>query len=62
MPAITWVMRLFGAEEQKVQEFIKRVQSAKDDGLVSVEAHDEFAKQDEKLKGGGNGSEVKTTD
>ncbi len=49
-PVVLWLLDLFKADKAKREAFIKFVQSAKDDGIISVEAKDEFARQDAALK------------
>jgi hypothetical protein len=48
-PIITWIMGKFGMSKQSQEAFINKVQSAKDDGLVSVQQRDEFERQDAEL-------------
>lgn len=47
---IGWLLDKYNASEETKKRFMELVQSAKDDGLISVSAKDEFAKQKEKLK------------
>lgn len=49
-PVVTWILDKFAVSQAKREQFIKFVQSAKDDGIIAVEAKDEFAQQDAKLK------------
>jgi hypothetical protein len=49
VPIITWVMGKLKLSKESQEAFIKKVQSAKDDGLVAIQGRDEFRKQDEEL-------------
>jgi hypothetical protein len=47
---ISFFLDRYKASEETKRRFIALVQSAKDDGLIAVQAKDEFERQKEKLK------------
>ena len=50
MPVILWILDKFRVSKETKEAFIKKVQSAKDDGQVAIQQRDEFKRQDEELK------------
>lgn len=46
---IGWILNRYNANEETKKAFHALVQSAKNDGLIAVQAKDEFAKQKEEL-------------
>lgn len=49
IPIFRWVFDLFRVDKEKQDAFIKKIQSAKDDSLISIAMKDEFQRQDEEL-------------
>lgn len=49
MPIILWVLNRFKISKEQQEAFIQKVQSAKDDALIGIQARDEFKRQDEEL-------------
>lgn len=45
-----WFLDWYGASQQSRQRFLDLVTSLKDEKKISIEAHDEFQKQQDKLK------------
>lgn len=49
IPIIRWIFDIFKVDKAKQDAFIAKIQSAKDDSLISIEMKDEFARQDAEL-------------
>lgn len=49
IPIIRWIFDIFKVDKAKQEAFISKIQSAKDDSLISIKQKDEFARQDAEL-------------
>ncbi len=49
LPVIQVIFRFFRISVQNQEAFIKKIQATKNDGLVSIQAKDEFKQLDEEL-------------
>lgn len=47
---IAWLLGRYADNKETIRKFQEFVQSAKDDGLIAVQAKDEFKRQEEELK------------